>query len=99
MWAESFGHRDAETVCASHVAVLHSKLMRHKAEYRKRSLANPNRRGPKPKAKPSRSRPALTQPVESFRYSALRGVPVGQPLAIISIRYSLLRVVVVSSIH
>jgi hypothetical protein len=31
------------------LSVPHSELLRREAEYRKRSLANPKRRGPKPK--------------------------------------------------
>ena len=34
------------------LAVSHTEIQRREAEYRKRSLANPNRRGPKPKIKP-----------------------------------------------
>jgi hypothetical protein len=33
------------------LSVSHEEIMRREAEYRKRSLENPNRRGPKPKAK------------------------------------------------
>ncbi len=32
------------------LSVPHSELLRREAEYRKRSLANPKRRGPKPKS-------------------------------------------------
>jgi hypothetical protein len=35
------------------LSVPHEEIMRREAEYRHRSLANPNRRGPKPKVKPS----------------------------------------------
>jgi hypothetical protein len=35
--------------------VPHAEIQRREAEYRKQSLANPNRRGPKPKVKPSAS--------------------------------------------
>ena len=35
--------------------VPHSEIMRREAEYKKQSLANPNRRGPKRKVKPSAS--------------------------------------------
>lgn len=31
------------------LSIPHEEIMRREAEYRKRSLANPNRRGPKPK--------------------------------------------------
>lgn len=33
------------------LSVPHSELLRREAEYKKRSLANPKRRGPKPKRK------------------------------------------------
>lgn len=35
------------------MSVPHSEIMRREAEYRKRSLANPHRRGPKRKSSPS----------------------------------------------
>jgi hypothetical protein len=35
------------------LAVPRAEIMRREVEYRKQSLANPNRRGPKPRAKPS----------------------------------------------
>lgn len=35
------------------LSVSHSTLMRRERAYKKKSLANPNRRGPKPKVKPS----------------------------------------------
>lgn len=35
------------------LAVPHAEIMRREAEYRRQSLANPNRRGPKPKIHPS----------------------------------------------
>jgi hypothetical protein len=35
------------------LSVPHSTLVRRECAYKKKSLANPNRRGPKPKAKPS----------------------------------------------
>jgi hypothetical protein len=35
------------------LSVPHSTLVRRERAYKKRSLANPNRRGPKPKVKPS----------------------------------------------
>jgi hypothetical protein len=37
------------------LSVPHAEIQRREAEYRKQSLANPNRRGPKPKIKPSAS--------------------------------------------
>ena len=37
------------------LSVPHAEIQRREAEYRKQSLANPNRRGPKPKVKPSAS--------------------------------------------
>ena len=37
------------------LSVSHEEMQRREAEYRKQSLANPNRRGPKPKLKPSAS--------------------------------------------
>jgi len=37
------------------LAVPHSEIKRREAEYKKQSEANPNRRGPKRKAKPSAS--------------------------------------------
>jgi hypothetical protein len=37
------------------LSVSHAEIQRREAEYRKQSLANPNRRGPKPKVKPSAS--------------------------------------------
>jgi hypothetical protein len=37
------------------LTVPHSVIMQREAEYKRRSKANPNRRGPKPKAKPSAS--------------------------------------------
>ena len=35
------------------LSVPHSTLVRRERAYKKKSLANPNRRGPKPKIKPS----------------------------------------------
>ena len=35
------------------LAVPHEEIMRREAEYRRQSLADPNRRGPKPKIHPS----------------------------------------------
>jgi hypothetical protein len=35
------------------LSVPHSEIMRREAEYKRQSLANPHRRGPKPKVKPS----------------------------------------------
>jgi hypothetical protein len=35
------------------LSVPHDKIMRREAEYKRRSAMNPNRRGPKRKAKPS----------------------------------------------
>jgi|NGEPerStandDraft_6_1074524.scaffolds.fasta_scaffold89492_2 hypothetical protein len=35
------------------LSVPHAEIQRREAEYRKQSLANPNKRGPKPKLKPS----------------------------------------------
>jgi hypothetical protein len=35
------------------LSVSHSTLVRRENAYKKKSLANPNRRGPKPKVKPS----------------------------------------------
>jgi hypothetical protein len=35
------------------LSVPHSTLVRRERAYKKKSLANPNRRGPKPKVKPS----------------------------------------------
>lgn len=35
------------------LAVPHAEIMRREAEYRRQSALNPNRRGPKPKIKPS----------------------------------------------
>jgi hypothetical protein len=35
------------------LSVPHSEIMRREAEYKRQSLANPHRRGPKPKTKPS----------------------------------------------
>ena len=35
------------------LSVPHEEIMRREAEYKRKSAANPNRRGPKPKAKPS----------------------------------------------
>lgn len=35
------------------LAVPHAEIMRREAEYKMQSIANPHRRGPKPKAKPS----------------------------------------------
>lgn len=35
------------------LAVPHEEIMRREAEYRRQSIANPHRRGPKPKATPS----------------------------------------------
>ena len=35
------------------LSVSHEEIMRREAEYRLQSIANPNRRGPKPKIKPS----------------------------------------------
>jgi hypothetical protein len=35
------------------LSVPHSTLVRREHAYKKKSLANPNRRGPKPKVKPS----------------------------------------------
>ena len=37
------------------LSVSHKELMRRETEYRKQSLANPNRRGPKPKVKRRRA--------------------------------------------
>ena len=37
------------------LSVSHAEIQRREAEYRKQSLANPNRRGPKPKVKSSAS--------------------------------------------
>jgi hypothetical protein len=39
------------------LSVPHSEIMRREAEYKRQSLANPNRRGPKPKLKPASSPP------------------------------------------
>jgi hypothetical protein len=36
------------------LSVPHDEIMRREAEYKRQSAMNPNRRGPKPKAKPSR---------------------------------------------
>jgi hypothetical protein len=33
------------------LSVSHDEIVKREAEYKRRSLANPNRRGPKPKAK------------------------------------------------
>jgi len=35
------------------LSVPHAEIMRREAEYQKQSQENPNRRGPKPKVKPS----------------------------------------------
>ena len=35
------------------LSIPHSTLVRRERAYKKKSLANPNRRGPKPKVKPS----------------------------------------------
>jgi hypothetical protein len=35
------------------LSVPHEEIMRREAEYKRQSAANPNRRGPKPKQKPS----------------------------------------------
>jgi hypothetical protein len=35
------------------LSVPHEEIMRREAEYKRQSAMNPNRRGPKPKAKPS----------------------------------------------
>jgi hypothetical protein len=37
------------------LSVPHVEIQRRESEYRKQSLANPRRRGPKPKVKPSAS--------------------------------------------
>jgi hypothetical protein len=37
------------------LSVPHAEIQRRETEYRKKSLANPNRRGPKPRVKPSAS--------------------------------------------
>jgi hypothetical protein len=37
------------------LAVPHEEIVRREAEYKKQSLANPNRRGPKRKTKPAAS--------------------------------------------
>jgi hypothetical protein len=39
------------------LSVPHAEIMRREAEYKRQSLANPNRRGPKPKLKPASSLP------------------------------------------
>ena len=47
---------DAFTRLVDHVlSVPHSEILRREAEYKKRSEANPRRRGPKPKVKLSSS--------------------------------------------
>ena len=35
------------------LTVPHTEIMRREAEYKRQSAANPNRRGPKPRVKPS----------------------------------------------
>ena len=45
--------RRFDTVVRQILAVPHSTLVRRERAYKKKSLANPNRRGPKPKVKPS----------------------------------------------
>jgi hypothetical protein len=37
------------------LSVPHEEIVRREAEYKRQSARNPNRRGPKPKAKPSAS--------------------------------------------
>jgi len=45
--------RRFDNVMRQILAVPHSTLVRRERAYKKKSLANPNRRGPKPKVKPS----------------------------------------------
>jgi len=40
-----------DTLVRKVLSVPHNEIMRREAEYKRQSLANPNRRGPKPKAK------------------------------------------------
>jgi hypothetical protein len=44
-----------DTTIRKLLSVPHAEIQRREAEYRKQSLANPNRRGPKPKVKSSAS--------------------------------------------
>jgi hypothetical protein len=41
-----------DTIIRKLLSVPHAEIQRRETEYRKQSLANPNRRGPKPKVKP-----------------------------------------------
>jgi len=56
---EAFQRFDA--LVDSVLAVPHSTLVRRERAYRKKVQANPNRRGPKPKVKPSASDHAATE--------------------------------------
>jgi hypothetical protein len=44
-----------DTAIRKLLSVPHAEIQRREAEYRKQSLANPHRRGPKPKVKASAS--------------------------------------------
>jgi hypothetical protein len=46
-------YRRFDEVVRQILSVPHSTLVRRERAYKKKSLANPNRRGPKPKVKPS----------------------------------------------
>lgn len=49
--SEEFQHFDA--LFRKIISVPHEEIMRREAEYKKRANANPRKRGPKPKVKPS----------------------------------------------
>ncbi len=42
-----------DTLVRKVLSVSHEEIMRREAEYKRQSAANPHRRGPKPKVKPS----------------------------------------------
>jgi len=42
-----------DTLVRKVLSVPHDEIMRREAEYKRQSAMNPNRRGPKPKVKPS----------------------------------------------
>ena len=58
--SEAFRRFDALVTAV--LAVPHAEIVRREAEYRKQSEANPNRRGPKRKVKPSAFPSANGQP-------------------------------------